>query len=85
MPIRGKVIPFDRRSINEYYSLLTSYVDGYSNYISNHLDLQEVVATICRLGTEWKVVDVKTFTTRKCTSHFAESDLYTPEVELSRN
>ena len=52
---RGKVIPFDRRSINEYYSLPTMDGDEYSDYISNELDLHKVVDTICCAGAVWKM------------------------------
>ena len=52
--VRGKVIPFARRSINEYCSLPTLDGDEYSDYISNELDLQEVVDTIGP-STVWKM------------------------------
>ena len=29
--------------------------DEYSAYVSDHIDLNEIVNTICKLGTQWKM------------------------------
>ena len=53
--VRGKAVAFDRTTLNCFYGLEDIEYDEYSAYVDDHIDLNEIVKTICKLGTQWKM------------------------------
>lgn len=53
--MRGKVIAYDKSTINAYYHLLDFEGDDeFTEYMRDDIDLEEVIKTLCWLGAEWK-------------------------------
>lgn len=52
--VRGKMVPFDRTTINRLYHLPDIEHDEYSTYAREELDLEQVILKLCRPGTQWK-------------------------------
>ena len=49
--VRGKAVTFDRATLNRFYGLEDIECNEYSTYVDDHVDLNEIVNTICKLGT----------------------------------
>ena len=49
--VRGKVVAFDRTTLNRFYRLEDIEYDEYSAYLDDHVDINEIVTTICKPGT----------------------------------
>ena len=49
--VRRKLVAFDRSTLNCFYRLEDTKYDEYSAYVSDHIDLNEIVNAICKLGT----------------------------------
>jgi hypothetical protein len=48
--VRGHYVPFDSQTKNNFYDLPNFDSDGYNTYISDHLDVNQVIQTLCRPG-----------------------------------
>ena len=53
--MRGKVVAFDRSLLNHFYGLEDIKYDEYLEFVSDHVDFNEIVNTICKLGPQWKM------------------------------
>ena len=53
--VRGKSVAFDRMTLNRFYTLEDIKYDEYSAYVSDHVDLTEIVNAICKSGTQWNM------------------------------
>ena len=66
----GKRVSFHRTTLNCFYGLEDIEYDEYLAYAYDHVDLNEIVTTICKPGTQWKMsnreaISVKTSTLTK--------------------
>ena len=46
---------FYRSTLNRYYGLQDIEYDKYLAYVSDHVDLTEMVNAICKPSTQWKM------------------------------
>ena len=53
--MRGKAAAFDRSTLNRFYRLEDIEYNEYLTYVSDHVDLNEIVNTICKMGNQWKM------------------------------
>ena len=88
--VRGKAVAFDRSMINRFYGLEDIEYDEYSAYVSDHVDLNEIVNTICKPGTQWKMsngkaTSVKTSTLTKNSKiwHYFVGARFMPSLYLT--
>ena len=68
--VRGKAVAFDRTTLSRFYGLENIEYDEYSAYVDDHVDLNEIINTICKPSTQWKMsngeaISVKTSTLTK--------------------
>ena len=53
--VRHKMAVFDQTTINQYFSLPNIDDDEYSTYLFEDLDWEEVITTLCKPRTQWKL------------------------------
>lgn len=53
--MQGKAVPFDSVTINNLYDMPNIPYDDYTNYLENHLNLDEVLKFLTILRIEWKI------------------------------
>ena len=51
----GKAVTFHRTTLNHFYGLEDIEYDEYLAYVYDHVDLNEIVTTICKPSTQWKI------------------------------
>ena len=88
--VRGKAVAFDISTLNCFYGLEDIEYDEYSAYVSNHVDLKEIVNTICKPGTQWKMsnreatsVKTSTLTNEAKIWHYVVGARFMPSSHLS--
>lgn len=53
--VRGKAVSYDKAIINSYYQIEDmSDDDEFTQYMTEDLDLEQVIKTLCRSGADWK-------------------------------
>ena len=88
--VRGKAVVFDISTLNHFYGLEDIEYDEYLAYVSDQVDLNEIVNTICKPGTQWKMsngeaTSVKTSTLTKEAKiwHYFVGARFMPSSHLS--
>ena len=70
--VQGKMVPFDRTTINQYYNLPNIDNDGYEHMLQGSINWETIMNALC-LGTvtRWNLTqsgNIKTFRGKKCPS-----------------
>lgn len=60
--MRGKVIPFESKTINNLYGMPNIEYDAYKDYLNNHLALDKVFHYLSITSIEWKIGKDRTST-----------------------
>lgn len=67
--MRGKIVSFDKASINVYYKIADMEDDDdLLEYIQEDLDSDQVIRCLCRPGAKWTLKGTKAL-------HFSHSEL----------